>query len=297
MSSDDSDVPAQRSSGTVANILLECYDDEAKQTVLLVEFDGGKSGEYHWVRQSGLGKGTAAWWNLERENRYPGYTPGDLCVTESRTFLTHISECHVPLLTSIGLNVQEPLMAHRRLQALRNGAVSLSAAVFSAITAPIVPIPVHMHAPGPGDEKAALDVPDVHEHAAGDMHAPVLGDVKVAWDGPQLHEHDDGSGLDHKHVNNSAGLPELPSTEQPSPEQKKRPLRLLLDDSASDASDGLRFRGQKAYCVRGIRDERTVRRQKEYLVAWEDYSSSEATWEPALNVNREAISNWKQRNS
>ena len=295
LSSDSSDAPSQRSSGTVADILLECYDDDAKQTVLLVEFDGVKSGVYHWVRQSGLGKGTAAWWRLERENRYPGYTTGDLCLTDSRTFLTHIAQCHVPLLTSIGLNVQEPLMARARLQALKNGVVSLSAAVFSAITAPIVPIPVPMHAPGPGDEKAALDGPQLHEHA-GDMHAPVHRDVKAALDGPHLHEHDDGSGLDHKHVNNAAGLPE-PSAEQPSPEQKKRPLRLLLDDSVSDASDGLRFRGQKAYCVRGIRDERIVHRQKEYLVAWEDYSSSEATWEPALNVNREAVSNWKQRNS
>ena len=129
---------------------------------------------------------------------------------------------------------------------------------------------------------------------------PVNFDVVAAFPNEGKVPEEDDSGLDHKHgVDHkndhvAAEGPVIGEMEPPEEKKKKRPLRLLLDDSTSDASDGLRFRGDKAYCIRGIRDERIVDRHKEYFVAWEGYSSSEATWEPAMNVNREAVSQWNQ---
>ena len=53
-----------------------------------------------------------------------------------------------------------------------------------------------------------------------------------------------------------------------------------------------RYRGQPAYLVCEIRGARVVRGRAEYHVFWKGYDSSEATWEPAGNGNREAVNNW-----
>ena len=52
------------------------------------------------------------------------------------------------------------------------------------------------------------------------------------------------------------------------------------------------YRGQPASIVLGIRGERVIRGRIEYHVFWKGYDSSEATWEPAGNVNREAVTIW-----
>ena len=70
----------------------------------------------------------------------------------------------------------------------------------------------------------------------------------------------------------------------------------LVDDSSSEdheqkissntsRSDGLTLNGEEAYLVREIRGDRISRKRKEYLVLWEGYSSSEASWVPASDVN------------
>lgn len=82
------------------------------------------------------------------------------------------------------------------------------------------------------------------------------------------------------------------------PPLRKRP-RLIVTSTTSEEDkepDSLetayRYRGQPAYLVREIRGERTVRGQLQYHVYWQGYDSSEATWEPAVNVNREAVNIW-----
>ena len=78
-----------------------------------------------------------------------------------------------------------------------------------------------------------------------------------------------------------------------------RRLRLIVSSTSSDEEKEVkatertyRYRGQPAYLVREIRGERVVRGQIEYHVFWKGYDSSEATWEPAGNVNRKAVSIW-----
>ena len=78
-----------------------------------------------------------------------------------------------------------------------------------------------------------------------------------------------------------------------------RRLRLIVSSTSSDEEKEVkatersyRYRGQPAYLVREIRGERVVRGKIEYHVFWKGYDSSEATWEPAGNVNRKAVSIW-----
>ena len=68
-----------------------------------------------------------------------------------------------------------------------------------------------------------------------------------------------------------------------------------VDDSnqpTRESEAGLLFRGNQAYLVRDIRGERVKRGRKEYHVFWEGYASSEATWEQASNVNKQALDVW-----
>ena len=71
-------------------------------------------------------------------------------------------------------------------------------------------------------------------------------------------------------------------------------MRLLDDSSSADdrgrdyrdaSSDDLTLNGERAYVVRDIRDDRLSGRRKGYLVVWDGYSSSEASWVPAKDVN------------
>ena len=70
-------------------------------------------------------------------------------------------------------------------------------------------------------------------------------------------------------------------------------MRLLDDSSSADdrgrdyrdaSSDDLTLNGERAYVVR-IRDDRLSGKRKDYLVVWDEYSSSEASWVPAKDVN------------
>ena len=78
-----------------------------------------------------------------------------------------------------------------------------------------------------------------------------------------------------------------------------RRMRLIVSSSSSDDTGEekkeYRYRGQPAYVVREIRNERIVRGRTEYHVFWKGYDSSEATWEPASNVNREAVNIWRAK--
>ena len=47
--------------------------------------------------------------------------------------------------------------------------------------------------------------------------------------------------------------------------------------------------------MKEIRGERLKRGRTEYHVFWEGYASSEATWEQASNVNKEAVEVWKNK--
>lgn len=93
---------------------------------------------------------------------------------------------------------------------------------------------------------------------------------------------------------------ELPHDPPPRP---TRPLRLIVSSSSSEDDISVRtqeptfmYRGQPAYLVREIRAERVVRGRHEYHVFWQGYDSSEATWEPAENVNKEAVKQWRDKN-
>ena len=64
----------------------------------------------------------------------------------------------------------------------------------------------------------------------------------------------------------------------------------LLDDSSSADDRGRDYRdassnGERAYVVCDIRDDRLSGKRKDYLVVWDGYSSSEASWVPAKDVN------------
>ena len=80
-------------------------------------------------------------------------------------------------------------------------------------------------------------------------------------------------------------------------------MRLIVSSTSSeesnrsddDAKIGLRHRGEQAYLVREIRGERLVRGRTQYHVFWDNYDSSEATWEPAANVNAEAVAVWRSK--
>ena len=67
----------------------------------------------------------------------------------------------------------------------------------------------------------------------------------------------------------------------------------LVDDSSSGEERGdskitYMLNGEEAFLVREIRDDRVNRKRKEYLVVWEGYDSTEASWVPATDVNLEA---------
>ena len=74
-----------------------------------------------------------------------------------------------------------------------------------------------------------------------------------------------------------------------------RRMRLIVSSTSSEESNrsddaaktGLRHRGEQAYLVREIRGERVIRGRIQYHVFWDNYDSSEATWEPAANVNKQ----------
>ena len=80
-------------------------------------------------------------------------------------------------------------------------------------------------------------------------------------------------------------------------------MRLIVSSTSSeesnrsddDAKTGLRHRGEQAYLVREIRGERLIRGRTQYHVFWDNYDSSEATWEPAANVNAEAVAVWRSK--
>lgn len=118
----------------------------------------------------------------------------------------------------------------------------------------------------------------------------------------------DNSGLDHKyghivvHPADDIKQPMDPDQDRHDIEpevvaesSRKRPMRLLIDDSSSDASDGLRYNGDKAFYIREIMDERTVDGLTDFFVTWDGYSTSEASWIPAENVNQAARQAWKKK--
>jgi hypothetical protein len=84
----------------------------------------------------------------------------------------------------------------------------------------------------------------------------------------------------------------------PDPPAPRRRLLIVSSTSSEEEKEvkanerNYRYRGQPAYLVREIRGERVVRGRTEYHVFWKGYDSSEATWEPEGNVNREAVNNW-----
>ena len=91
----------------------------------------------------------------------------------------------------------------------------------------------------------------------------------------------------------------IPETSDIQPEAPVRRLRLIVSSSSSDEEKEVKkkarsysYRGEPAYLVREIRGERVVRGRTEYHVFWKGYDSAEATWEPAENVSREAVTIW-----
>ena len=94
--------------------------------------------------------------------------------------------------------------------------------------------------------------------------------------------------------------PEDPSSPPPS---LRRRVRLIVSSTSSDEVDdsnhptreseaGLLFRRNQAYLARDIRGERVKRGRKGYHVFGEGYASSDATWEQASNVNKQALDVW-----
>lgn len=247
------------STGTVRDILIEAQRlpvGAVGRGMYLTNWEGFADLECSWVRESGMSKVTKDWWELERELRYPGYSSDDYPVYDDK----HNSLCHSP--------------------ATRDFLGSLPLELLGSAT----------------PEKSFSELVGKPEFKAWNFILALNGDISMELFFRITETLADG---DRKvHIDEKLEL-----LHDPPPPRPTRPLRLIVSSSSSEEDREVKtqeptftYRGQPAYLVREIRAERVVRGRHEYHVFWQGYDSTEATWEPAENVNREAVKKWRDKN-
>ena len=74
--------------------------------------------------------------------------------------------------------------------------------------------------------------------------------------------------------------------DESSSQDDSQPSSLRTNEHSS--SDELTLNGEKAYVIREIRDHRYSGKRKEFLVHWDGYPSSDASWVAAKDVSKYA---------
>jgi len=242
--------------GIVRNILIEAkrpLPDEVGNGMYLSTWEGYDDLQCSWVRESGMSKATKDWWLVESEMRYPGYSKDDYPVYDEKNNTLDHSPSSNEFLKSIPLGM---LQSETPL-------------------------------------KIFMELVAKSEFNAWNFIRSLIGETSIEL----------FFRITETLVDVDRKVPIDEKTEV-SPSPPARRLRLIVSSSSSDEEDKkaeapvaeqgtLRFRGQPAFLVREIRGERVVRGKTEYHVFWQGYDSSEATWEPAANVNKEAVNIWR----
>jgi len=234
--------------GIVRNILIEAkrpLPDEVGNGMYLSTWEGYDDLQCSWVRESGMSKATKDWWLVESEMRYPGYSKDDYPVYDEKNNTLDHSPSSNEFLKSIPLGM---LQSETPL-------------------------------------KIFMELVAKSEFNAWNFIRSLIGETSIEL----------FFRITETLVDVDRKVP-IDKKAEVSPSPPARRLRLIVSSSSSDEEDKkaeapvaeqgtLRFRGQPAFLVREIRGERVVRGKTEYHVFWKGYDSSEATWEPAGNVN------------
>ena len=265
--------------GKVEDIIIEAQvpstPTRATSRIYLTMWDGYFEIDCSWVRESGMSKPTKDWWTFERDYRYPGYLPADFPIYDSKTNSLSPGATTNQFLSALPHQVLQTVGDQMSIDKFMSyvATVDFNILGFLNVLLKITGLEELGH-----DEAGLAPPPAIETHPNidvgplddGELQGPV--DVVVAD----------------------------PSTPPP------RRVRLIVSSSSSDESTqpvreppkraaGLSFRGKPAYLVKDIRGERLKRGRAEYHVFWEGYGSAEASWEPASNVNKNAVEAWKNK--
>ena len=245
------------SDGVVREIVIEARrlsGAGASSGMYLSNWEGYADLDCSWVRESGMSKATKDWWSMERTMRYPGYSNDDYPLYDEKSNSLNFSPSNQEFLNSLAL-------------------------------------PLHLHSVLP--ERTFLSLVVNPEFNAWNFVLALSGETSL----------DLFFTITETLVDVDRKVP-IDEKAEVSTSPPPRRLRLIVSSSSSDEEDQkaeapvaaqgtFRFRGQPAFLVREIRGERVVRGKTEYHVFWQGYDSSEATWEPAANVNKEAVNIWR----
>lgn len=256
-STSDEFAPEYVESGIVKDIIIEAQDTRggnAPRGAYLTTWEGYPDLECAWVLSSGMSTATKVWWELEREQVYPGYSVSDFPVYDSKSNVLR----HSPA---------------------------------SEIFIAMLPL---------SDEKICrVGNPwDIFMESLIEVDFDQWRFVHAAMDVKTFAEFFGESILRVPPVNDSLIEDSKSSSSDTLPRRKRLIVTSTTTDEESAVSDEkslYSFKGQPAYLVREIRGERVVRGRLQYHVFWAGYDSCESTWEPASNVNSEAIRQWKAK--
>ena len=248
--------------GIVRNILIEAkrpLPDEVGNGMYLSTWEGYDDLQCSWVRESGMSKATKDWWLVESEMRYPGYSKDDYPVYDEKNNTLDHSPSSNEFLKSIPLGM---LQSETPLKIFMELVAKSEFNAWNFIRSLI------------GETSIELFFRITETLVDVDRKVPIEAKFQI---------------------------PEISPPTPPSAPAPRR-LRLIVSSSSSEEEKELKskerhysYRGQPAYLVREIRGERVLRGRTEYHVFWKGYESSEATWEPSGNVNREAINIWNAK--
>ena len=265
--------------GQVDDIIIEAQvpatATRPSSRIYLTTWDGYFEIDCSWVRESGMSKHTKDWWVPERELRYPAHLQNDFPIYDAK-----MNSLSPGAATENFISVLPESVLHRA------GLPIARADFMSYITGADFDIMRLLN--------TLLRVTRLEELPTDNV--PLMGFGQVI-DIKEPLDIDNGPVDDGESKGTSNIAPEDPSS------PPRRRVRLIVSSTSSDEVDqssqptreceaGLLFRGNQAYLVRDIRGERVKRGRKEYHVFWEGYASSEATWEQASNVNKQALDVW-----
>lgn len=248
--------PEYVESGIVKDIIIEAQDTKggnAPRGAYLTTWEGYPDLECAWVLASGMSQATKVWWELEREQVYPGYSVADFPVYDSKSNVLRHSPTSESFIAMFPLSEEKIGRVENPWGLFMESLVKVDFDQWSFV-------------------HAAMDVKTFEDY---------LGEliVRVPPVEDSLLQENKGS-----------------SVSDTLPRRKRLIVTSTTTDEESVISDEKRlysFKGQPAYLVREIRGERVVRGRLQYHVFWAGYDSCEATWEPASNVNSEAIRKWR----
>ena len=265
--------------GKVEDIIIEAQvpntQTRPSSKIYLTTWDGYFDIDCSWVRESGMSKTTKDWWTLERDFRYPGYLPVDFPVYDTKTNSLSVGATTQHFLSVIPPEVLHTAGAQMSIEKFMSHIVTGGFNIIRFLN-------------------ALLKITGLEElgHDDVDLGPPLCIETPPNDDSVPVADGDLHSLVDV-------------AVEDPTTPPRRR-VRLIVSSSSSDESTppdhdppkraaGLSFRGKPAYLVKAIRGERLKRGRTEYHVFWEGYASSEATWEQASNVNKEAVEVWKNK--